>query len=181
MINRGEERWRWKIETTLSVTALTVALAGICLSAWDNWDNRRHRRLAVQPKVQFIYKFDQEGAGWGWMNAGLGPAEIMAFQASVRGKEAHTHLEVLSILGVEQRDSIMIGTVGRGTIVRAGDKGILIEAKSSPAREQLAKNLYDVKWRVCYCSIMGECWMAEEGIEQSVKSCDSYEHMSQMR
>ena len=68
-----------------------VAIAAILLAVWEGFENRRHNRLSVVPKVDAVRDFDmlEQTFSLGFISAGLGPAVVKNLCFYVDGEKFH--------------------------------------------------------------------------------------------
>lgn len=78
---------KFKTDLLPSFVAILVAIAAIAVSIWQGMETRKHNRLSVKPKLQFIFRADPQGdASIILTNDGLGPATIKNFDILLDGK-----------------------------------------------------------------------------------------------
>ena len=63
-------------DIVVSFSAMAIALASIIISIWQGIEMRRHNRLSVRPRLEIVYRVDDQWFGYILINNGLGPAVI---------------------------------------------------------------------------------------------------------
>jgi hypothetical protein len=156
-------RMRKHTDTILSVSAITIAFASICISLWEGSETRRHNRLSVRPKLEVVFNAGKETFGYTVDNNGLGPAMITGMDLFVDGEKIrHTGFggldEFLDMMKLKER-FLSRDAFGKGITLTAGSrKSILLFKKfNSDNTEELLKNIYlRVKIEITYASMYDE-------------------------
>jgi hypothetical protein len=148
-----------------SLVAILVALAAITLAAWEGFENRRHNRLSVQPRLAASVAISADDGGseasMSIESTGLGPAVIRRFHVYLDGALLDTADVPLNdpfapvtrvfagaVTGINTR------TLGIGYFFPAGARTVLLELGAAPGdRQPLADLLSRVAIDICYCSV----------------------------
>jgi hypothetical protein len=71
-------------------------------------------------------------------------------------------------------DDVTLSSIGPGEVLRAAGSVTIARIKSRPFAQMAATLQQRVRIHVCYCSILGDCWLAQSDVESpiTVKSCD---------
>jgi hypothetical protein len=106
------------------------------------------------------------------VNTGVGPATIESFEVFWKGKpyrsgnqllQACCGYTVVKATSPEARNHtpLITGTV-QGVVLRAGEPEVFIHyplnADNLSVWNRLDKAREDVSYRICYCSVLGDCW-----------------------
>lgn len=117
-------------DTILSISAIIIAVASICVSLWEGTETRKHYRLSVRPKLEIIYITNMTNFGYVAVNNGLGPAIISGKKIFIDGEEIkYTGFsgfdDFLEKLGLNDRRATH-GVVSPGFTIKAGEQEPII-------------------------------------------------------
>ena len=73
-------------ESILSLSAMVIACASICISIWESSIMREHYHLSVRPRLDHTFTVSENNAGFLIRNKGLGPAMIKTPDYYIDGK-----------------------------------------------------------------------------------------------
>lgn len=179
--NPAGKPWHRHFETVGSITAIVVGVAALYVS-WDQGRVMREEvRASVWPAVQldgFVSRDESTiSAGLNLSNAGVGPALIRRISVFHEGELLSGFDEVASRMPADADPSRQSVT---GRILGAGDR---IEAFSfryplgdDPADAVELERAMSQSWRVevCYCSSLGQCWIAraDGSIPLEAEACE---------
>jgi hypothetical protein len=128
------------------------------------------------------------------VNTGVGPAKIESFEVFYRGKPYTSGNQLLGDCcgyhavkatspEAKNHTPLATGTV-QGIVLRAGETETFIHYKlgddNLPVWQALDKAREEMRYRVCYCSVLDQCWRGELRAElympgqlhpQPVKTC----------
>lgn len=109
----------------------------------------------------------------GAVNAGVGPAKVKTFEMSYRGQPVSSGIDLLrkccglggdaATIKAQLPNGLSYSLIGE-SVMRAGDTTPVLSLKRSgdqPVTEKLAQSLHDISFRVCYCSILDQCWVGD--------------------
>lgn len=178
-----------------------VSLAAIFISAvslYTGIDNARvqHRLLAASnwPFVGLILSNGYDAAdniAIGVTNDGVGPAKIKTFEMSWRGKPLRSAIDLLQRCCGLARDPATIrkqmpagisASLIDEFVLRAGEPNVVLKyyrAGADPAvTKRLTLELRNLRFRVCYCSVLDECWFGDLWTTRTtpVRVCPRPEH-----
>ena len=109
-------------------------------------------------------------------NVGAGPALIRSAILLIDGKPQPSLAAALRELGFHEahHDTVSLSSMGPGDVLRAGDSISIARVISPQLAKQAATLAKRVRLQVCYCSILGDCWLAQSDVESpvAVQSCD---------
>jgi hypothetical protein len=125
------------------------------------------------PRAILTNGYDDKGSiAIGVSNGGVGPAKIQTFELFYRGQPVTSGLDLLrKCCGLGQGDAAAKAQLPHGirysivdeTVLRPGeDNPVLRVERSAIAPEvpnRLATILPQVTFRVCYCSVLDQCWV----------------------
>jgi hypothetical protein len=108
-------------------------------------------------------------------NTGVGPAKIESFELFWKGKPYRSGIELLTACcgykfvkstspDAKNHTPLATGTV-QGVVLRAGESETFIHyrlnADNLPVWTALDKARDQLTYRICYCSVLNECWRGE--------------------
>ena len=152
------------------LTAAAVIYQGTILSS--------QLSVTVWPYVSFQTTASQTVIDLQVQNVGAGPALIRSAAIVVDGKPQPSLAAGLRGLGYRytRGDDVTLSSIGPGEVIRAGESVSIAHIKSSRFARQAASLEKRVRVHICYCSILGDCWLAQSEVESpiSAKSCDAF-------
>jgi hypothetical protein len=180
---------------------IIVSLAAIFISAvslYTGIDNARvqHRLLAasVWPFLGKIVSNSYNESGdiaIGVSNDGVGPAKIKTFELFYRGRPVRSGIDLLQqCCGLGADRPTILRQIPAGfysslideSVLRAGEPNVVLKyyrAKTDPAvMARLSKEVSNVTFRACYCSVLDECWVGDLWTTRTtpVRVCAPPEH-----
>jgi hypothetical protein len=151
------------------LTAAAVIYQGKVLSSQLN--------VAVWPYVDFQTTTSESSVELDVQNVGAGPALIRGATLLIDGKPQPSLSAALRELGYRRAhgNDVTLSSIGPGDVVRAGESVAIARIRSAQFAQKAATLEGRVRLRVCYCSIIGDCWLASSDAESPavIKSCDS--------
>lgn len=137
-----------RTEMILSVSAIIIALASICISLWEGIMLRNHYRLSVRPNLEIVFNGGYQSFGYNVVNSGLGPAIITKMVISVDNQKIdHSSLMGLKNLA-EKLDlaerNFSHDAIDSGVTLSAGENKVLFGCKfiDTDNREELLTKIY---------------------------------------
>lgn len=171
----GRRHWS---DTVLAVAALFVSAVSLWVGIRTEQANEELVAASTWPFLQIgVDNSTPEGVPFlkfAVNNTGVGPARIESFELFWKGKPYATSKQLLgdccglkshggpiAPLG-DQRTRLMTGTV-QGIVLRAGEPEafIMYPLNQDNVKEWNALNRAraDMSFRLCYCSVLNECWL----------------------
>jgi hypothetical protein len=165
------------------VTDIVIAVAALFVSAVSLWVGVRTENANEQLVSASTWPFLQVQVSnadtnakldlqFQVVNTGVGPAKIESFEVFWKGKPYRSAKDLLTsccgykvILATspdaKNHTSLLEGTV-QGIVLRAGDTETFIHyplgADNLDVWNKLDKARDQMSYRVCYCSVLNECW-----------------------
>jgi hypothetical protein len=164
----GEKGFRFDL--ILALCALTISTVAALASVYQTRVIARQLSATVWPYVSLEHTYSKDGAELGITNYGLGPALIRSAWLRSDGKtydswDALTaayvaHAKRLS--GVRGQLSLRERSIDGSTVLSAGESKALITAHGTGNATALAvRAIENLEVRICYCSLLGQCWLVE--------------------
>jgi hypothetical protein len=150
---------RWDADLLTSIVAIIIGVFAVGTSLYTALIMREQLRAQVWPAVE-IASSDLSGFKVLVINNGVGPAIIKRVQISAAGRPMHDWSEIFSHFG-EDPEVRFFSTISN-TIIPA-NKQIEALIISDPAlAKRLLPHLATLDKRLCYCSVLGECWQIDK-------------------
>jgi hypothetical protein len=172
---------KFKIETWVSITAIVTAVSAIVFGVvQSNLMQQQialeaeYQRMSVQPALNVFSNSrvsDDDGhLAFYVVNQGLGPAVVEDVQVTLDGKhvkswralfEGGTENKVL-LTGPERNvDDVLTTGLQLGLIIPVESTIIPVRLRTSPKNSVILRDMASrAKLSICYCSLFGECWKA---------------------
>ena len=132
--------------------------------------------VSVWPYVAFQTTVSETTIELDIQNVGAGPALVRGAVLLIDGKVQPSLIAGLHELGYHyvRGDDVTLSSIGPGEVLRAADTVAIAHIRSRAFAQKAAALQKRVRLHVCYCSILGDCWLAQSEVESpiAVKSCD---------
>jgi hypothetical protein len=151
-----------------AATAIVVSLASLYITMRQTHVAEKQLEASVWPSL--IY--DTENGGddgkplitFGLKNGGVGPARVRSLEVSFHGKTVKDHVELLT--EIAGGHGYTIGGVGvvtvLGRLLTPGQELVFLQVPPRSDDDPFFKHLdevrFDVDGRVCFCSVLEQCW-----------------------
>jgi hypothetical protein len=114
----------------------------------------------VWPYLSFSLRQDDTVVRYTLTNDGLGPAIVRSAGMTVDGKKQTSLLHtLLALAGAKAKHaSLSTSSVGPGTVLRPDASFVMFLYTGSAARTIATDMQSRVHVRVCYCSLLEQCW-----------------------
>lgn len=180
MTQSSEKRpWHQHFETVGSITAIVVGVAALFVSFDQSRVMREEIRASIWPALQvdgFASLEEQTlSLGLNVENAGVGPALVEQVTIRHDGQLVEDIEQLLALMPPDPDVSRMSMT---GRVLAAGASVRPFELRypaeeTDDALEALNELLAGWSAQVCYCSTLGQCWVAgdERGSPSVIESC----------
>jgi hypothetical protein len=113
------------VETILSISAIVIALASICITFWESSIMREHYHLSVKPKIDYSYVFNGTNAGFILKNRGLGPAIVVSKDYYIDGEkidESQNHFSILILEALNINSPTSFNSINKGGVIEVGEE-----------------------------------------------------------
>jgi hypothetical protein len=150
----------FRIDILIAVCALLMSTLATGASWWQSRVVATQLSSQVWPYVAIATTVGPSGLELGMTNDGLGPAVIRSVQLTVDGKPYPTFVEAeRALLGPRAPlPHGTFGSIGEGSVIRIGGRVTLFKIENMPLVRAILPQSKRVDLRVCYCSILGDCW-----------------------
>jgi hypothetical protein len=149
--------------------------------------NRTQERLLAASTWPYL-RYDSSNAGgdgtrtisFNLANNGVGPARIRSFDLRYHGKSMRNSHELLRECCLQDAAQAVprttVSTVRRRVLAPNEEVAFLrvpLQESSAAAWQVLNREAFSVQLRVCYCSVLEDCWMLDTGKPEPepVKAC----------
>jgi hypothetical protein len=166
------------LDLTIAFSAILISL--ISLGVAIHHGHVQQRLVAANSWPFLRFDFDNsraEGGGqtvtYQIINSGVGPAVLKSLIVEYEGKRARGFVELLQTCcgmpqGMNFDRLLALGFKGESRpigVIRARDQVVLFKFFRNPENiamlDGIASARDTVKFRACYCSIVGECWVSD--------------------
>jgi hypothetical protein len=171
-----------RTDLVIAVCALLVSALATGASWWQSRVVAQQLSSQVWPYLTFSSTYDPQHVALDLQNDGLGPAIVRSAVLSVDGKPYANPLRAFSRVfkrPAHRRFAAGISGLTPGSVIRASGNVQLFHVEGAWAARQFAaaSAAGRVDFRVCYCSLLGNCWTVsvkqQAGDPQPVRSCPS--------
>jgi len=150
----------FRVDILIAVCALLMSTLATGASWWQSRVVATQLSSQVWPYVAISTTTGPNGLELNMTNDGLGPAVIRSLQLSVDGKPYSTFVAAeRALLGPNApppRGSF--ASLGEGSVIRIGGSVTLLKIQNAPLVRAILPQANRIDLRVCYCSILGDCW-----------------------
>jgi hypothetical protein len=171
-------------ELFVALGAVVVSLASLYVAWQQTHVMQRQLAASVWPSLSYDSSDSRDGARDIMLtihNGGVGPARIKSFEVSFAGTPVRSSIELLSACcGFREGGRAQwVTSPVRGTILAANQDIHFLEGKPDALDEgvwdRLDKARFKIGARICFCSVLDECWSAgfEQGEPVAVARCEA--------
>jgi hypothetical protein len=151
---------RRDVDLITSIVAIVIGVFAVGTSLYTALIMREQLRAQVWPAVE-IASSDTSGFKVLVINNGVGPAIVKRVRISVAGKPMHNWSEIFSHFG-EDPEVRFFSTISN-TIIPANSRIEALIVSDATIAKRLVPHLATLDKRLCYCSVLNECWQIESG------------------
>jgi hypothetical protein len=160
----------FRIDLAIAICALLVSTLATGATWWQSRVVQQQLSAQVWPYLSIDVTTGPDAIRIALINYGLGPALIRDAVLTVDGRpQRDLPAGIVRMLGdlpslrkqagARRTASFRLSSVGAGTVIRPSEDRMLLDVSGNPA---LARRLIAaqarVDLRVCYCSILEQCW-----------------------
>ncbi|MBS0432840.1 MAG: hypothetical protein JSS21_10625 [Proteobacteria bacterium] len=146
---------RW--DALAAIIAALVGLLALIVAGYTAYIQRQQVRAQVWPYL--MWANSDNSSEYMWINKGVGPAIVKSAQVLIGGRPQRDWDEVLRTL---QTGELKIGqsSFNHG-VVSAGEtiEWLKFKDQSDFRTFRTAAERMQLKFKVCYCSTLGDCWV----------------------
>lgn len=167
-----------RLDLVIAVCALLVSTLATAASLWQSHVVAEQLSSQVWPYLSISTTYD--GALYIQMdvtNDGLGPAIIRSAVLSVDGKPYAQPIRALLHLVPARKTGFLkatLSSLASGSVIRVGNSVRLFRVETPWAVTAITRNAKRFDLKVCYCSLLGNCWITsaqQAGDPSAVPSC----------
>jgi hypothetical protein len=174
--------------TELFIGACVVLISLVSLFVAVSANRTQERLLAASTWPNLQYSSSNAGGdgtraiSFNLLNNGVGPARIRSFDLRYHGKSMRNSSELLRECCLRDASqtapTTTVSTVRRRVLAPNEEVTFLrvpLQASTEATWQVLNREAFNVQLRVCYCSVLDDCWMLDTGKPEpepeSVKAC----------
>lgn len=147
--------------TFIGVTALIVSVCALAISFQESQTLRIQQKAMVYPHVVINQSYNSEGFRVKVVNSGTGLAMINSLKISYAGQEFDNWIEVADRFlpeGHQVNYSIINASEVEKQIIPAERTVVIFGVPWNDETRMLVDSLYKLEYKLCYCSILQDCW-----------------------
>jgi hypothetical protein len=187
---------RKHFDVIVSLTAIFISAVSLYVAIEHGKTERDLVAANVWPFPRAILSngYDEKGStAIGVSNGGVGPAKIRSFEVFYRGQPVSSGMDLLrKCCGLAQGTAAIKAAFPKGTYSSVVDETVLRPGEENPVfrvprtgtvsqiPERFAQisTLKQITFRVCYCSVLDQCWTSDlqSTRTQRVKECTAPRH-----
>jgi hypothetical protein len=185
---------RPNFDLIIAVSAIIMSAISLFVAIENGISQRQLVAASTWPYLREIESNDyNEGrdVAIGLSNGGVGPAKIKSFEVFYKSAPVSSGLDLLrkccglnadAATEEKQLPGGFNYSIADETVLRPGEDNPVLRVHRTPAAPDIARRfsavLEDVSFRVCYCSILDECWSTDLRSTRStaVRECRAPEH-----
>jgi hypothetical protein len=147
-----------------------IGALALCVSIYSVHLQRQQIRAQVWPRLEFAFS-NIPDFRFSLANHGVGPAIIHIVEVTVDGKPIKSWSEMSALLlAGQKRDQITSYLNYR--VVPAGAEFNILQESNGPSAKILVEHFLErTHLRLCYCSVLDECWLMTDEKHSSVDRC----------
>jgi hypothetical protein len=150
-----------RLDLIIAVCALLMSSLATAASWWQSRIIAEQLSSQVWPYLSFQTTYDPSYISLEIVNDGLGPAIVRSVVLTLDGKPyPDPALAFRRIFRPEKgKVSAQLRGMSPGSVIRAGGGAVLVRINAAWAARQFAAASNRVDVHVCYCSVLGNCWL----------------------
>jgi hypothetical protein len=155
-----------RFDVTVAACALLISAIASAASVYQTHVIAQQFSATVWPYISFTVTRDATHLSVTMRNDGLGPALIRSAEFTESGKrvpslDAIVDPMVAAITDKHEKGTMSesISSIGPGDVVPANQQVSLLAVSGAPIVDELIARRSQIGLSVCYCSLLGRCWM----------------------
>jgi hypothetical protein len=166
-----------RTDLVIAACALVISMAATAASWWQSRVVADQLSAQVWPYLSISTTYDPDAVSVSVDNNGLGPAIIRSTVLSIDGKPVSDPQRALaSLIRGHKKAHInaQMSDLGPGDVIRASGSVRLFRLGATWVVPLFARNASRLNLSVCYCSLLGNCWMtstSQDGDPTPVRHC----------
>ncbi len=164
--------------------ALLISVMALVVSIRETNLLQEQQRASVWPYLTVSPKYDNTGFSIITNNNGIGPALVHSVEVSLEGQYFESWEAILDFIAPGHQidyDILKTGQLNK-LVMKAGDESILFKIPWNSDKYRTDSEPYDIakqmnkgRIRVCYCSVMDECWVFDSDTKDLVPGKVTFE------
>jgi hypothetical protein len=168
---------RPNLDLIIAISAIVMSAISLFVAIENGISQRDLVAASTWPFLREIQSNDYNEShdlAIGFSNGGVGPAKIKSFEVFYKGISVSSGLDLLrkccglsvdATTATRQLPGGFNYSIADETVLRPGEDNPVLRIHRAPAAPDIARRfsaaLDDVSFRVCYCSILDECWTSD--------------------
>ena len=161
--------------------ALVISVSALIVSIIETNILKEQQKVTVWPYLNIGATYNSDGVFLMLKNNGVGPAIIKSVEVAHQGqkvKDWEALLQIFSPNNTISYDDIRVNEFNN-TVVKAGDEIRVFGVYWNEETRPLAMKFSNIDFKICYCSVAGDCWELKnkevQKVKKAVKYPDSFE------
>ena len=168
---------RPNFDLIIAISAIVMSAISLIVAIENGISQHELVAASTWPFLRQILSngFNEKGdLAIGFSNGGEGPAKIKTFEVFYNGAPVSSGLDLLrKCCGLNANDKEIAKQLPQGFVYSVADNTVLRAGESNPVLQihrmasapdipsRFSNALQDIRFRVCYCSILDECWTTD--------------------
>lgn len=178
--HHGHTGHRW-LDILLGLSAMVISVASLFLAVHHGHTMEKMVEASTWPYVELSFSnAETDGrsvAKLDVINSGVGPARIETAEVFFKGKPVASRRDLVRAMTDSEQMNVITSTIS-DRVLRAGDTipALLTRPDMAASPEFFSRfqtSLPEVSARLCYCSVLDQCWLRDsrEAKPVKVKEC----------
>jgi hypothetical protein len=150
-----------RIDLIIAVCALLMSSLATAASWWQSRVVAEQLSSQVWPYLSISTTYDPQYVALDVVNDGLGPAIVRSVVLTIDGKPYASPAQAFRRVFKPERGkaSAQMSGLSPGSVIRASGSARLFRITAPWAARQLGAAANRIDLRICYCSLLGNCWL----------------------
>ncbi len=176
------ERLFARMALAQTVTAV-VAVVISCAAMYATWEQARASRVQTEAQVwprlilfnnQTVNEAGEPAFEVIIANRGIGPAEVRSMRVHRGTDYIRQYSDIIDSLPDFEREVRIRRSYINYRIFSPGEESVVIGAEGADVIEALNDAIAGYAVEICYCSILGQCWMLIEDTSTEIRQCPNH-------
>ena len=162
---------RFRLDLLIALCALLISTIAALASVYQTRVISQQLSATVWPYLSFDRTFAPQSVTLSITNYGLGPALVRSAWIELDGKEAPSwdavvgeYVRVAHQMHVKGPTRVIDANLDGSVVLSPGVTRRLFEAQTAGSTIHAVRRVAgSVSLKVCYCSLLGQCWQAASG------------------
>lgn len=173
---RSTQRWV-RVDLIVAIGALIVSLAAMLGTWYQSRIVADQLTTSVWPYLSFVNNYNDSDYSLELQNDGTGPAIIRGVRTRVDGEPmsdeaAMIHKLLRPLSEKRPQGRTRRSSLSYGQVLRAGQALPVLGLHDAKLALNLATHPKRIAMDVCYCSILGRCWIVKTGGDEPADTRD---------